>query len=208
LGWQWTVGAGTGRPYGFSQWQVRKRAPSLCRSCVHRDACPIGDWPDEAPLRRLEADERVGHDADVAATAGPVEPWADGEPELVWLTAESLGDDDPALAAHPAMPAVFVFDEPLLARLRLSGKRLVFLTERLAELGAERPLSVRLGDPVTLLGDRPIAATFTPVPGWRRIAARLPIVTVHPWPWLHRPVSGGIGSYSAWAKQVTRRPGA
>jgi len=36
----------------------------------------------------------------------------------VWLTAESLGDADPALAAHADLPAVFVFDEPLLARLR------------------------------------------------------------------------------------------
>jgi deoxyribodipyrimidine photo-lyase len=205
LGWQWTVGAGTGRPYGFSQWQVRKRAPSLCRSCVHRDACPIGDWPDEAPLRRLDADDRIRHDPDVAATAGPAEPWTDGAPELVWLTAESLGDDDPALAAHPGLPVVFVFDEPLLARLRLSGKRLVFLAERLAELGAERTLVVRLGDPVTLLGNRPLASTFTPVPGWRRAAARLPIAAVHPWPWLHRPVAGGIGSYSSWVKQVTRR---
>ena len=33
LGWQWTVGAGTGKPYGFSRWQVEKRAPQLCRSC-------------------------------------------------------------------------------------------------------------------------------------------------------------------------------
>jgi deoxyribodipyrimidine photo-lyase len=205
LGWQWTVGAGTGRPYGFSRWQVQKRAPALCRSCAHRDACPIGDWPDESPLRRLDADDRIRHDPDVAATAGPDAPRVAGAPELVWLTAESLGDDDPALAAHPGLPAVFVFDEPLLARLRLSGKRLVFLTERLAELGAERPLGVRLGDPVALLEGHPLAATFTPVPGWRRNAARLSVVSLHPWPWLHRPVAGGIGSFSAWAKQTARR---
>jgi deoxyribodipyrimidine photo-lyase len=30
LGWQWTVGAGTGKPYGFSRWQVDKRAPGMC----------------------------------------------------------------------------------------------------------------------------------------------------------------------------------
>jgi deoxyribodipyrimidine photo-lyase len=204
LGWQWTVGAGTGRPYGFSQWQVRKRAPSLCRSCVHCDACPIGDWPDDPLLRRVHENERIRHDPDVAATAGPAAPWTDGAPQQVWLTAESLGDDDPALAAHPGLPVVFVFDEPLLARLRLSGKRLVFLAERLAELGAERTLLVRLGDPVALLGDSPVVTTFTPVPGWRRIAGQVPIVSVHPWPWLHRPVAGPIGSYSAWAKQTGR----
>jgi hypothetical protein len=31
LGWQWTVGAGTGKPCGFARWQVEKRAPQLCQ---------------------------------------------------------------------------------------------------------------------------------------------------------------------------------
>jgi deoxyribodipyrimidine photo-lyase len=34
LNWQWTVGAGTGKAYGFSRWQVEKRAPGLCRRCA------------------------------------------------------------------------------------------------------------------------------------------------------------------------------
>ena len=43
-------------------------------------------------------------------------------------------------------PAVFVFDEPLLDRLRLSAKRLVFIAETLAE----SPTGARCvaGDPV------------------------------------------------------------
>ena len=60
----------------------------------------------------------------------------------MWLTAESLGDADPALAAHPGLPAVFVFDEPLLRRLALSGKRLVFLAETLADLATRREVAV------------------------------------------------------------------
>ncbi len=28
LGWQWAVGTGTGKVYGFSRWQVEKRAPA------------------------------------------------------------------------------------------------------------------------------------------------------------------------------------
>nr|WP_202968198.1 FAD-binding domain-containing protein [Pseudonocardia sp. AL041005-10] len=51
LGWQWTVGAGTGKPYGFSRWQVRKRAPQLCGSCALSDACPIEHWPADPPSR-------------------------------------------------------------------------------------------------------------------------------------------------------------
>ena len=41
-----------------------------------------------------------------------------------------------------------------------------------------------------------VAATFTPVPGWRRRAATLEIVAQYPWPWLRRPTgrsSSGCG---------------
>lgn len=94
-----------------------------------------------------------------------------------------------------------MFDADLLARLSLSGKRLVFIADRLAELGAERGVDVHLGDPVTEIGDRPVATTFAPVPGWRRRAARIAPVEVHPWPWLERPGAGPIGSFSAWMKR-------
>ena len=97
----------------------------------------------------------------------------------------------------PDLPAVFVFDEPLLARLRLSGKRLVFLAEALAGRG---DVEVRLGDPVAELRDRPLAATWAYVPGWKRRAASLDLVALHPWPWLRRPGSGSLRSYSAWAR--------
>jgi deoxyribodipyrimidine photo-lyase len=119
----------------------------------------------------------------------------------VWLTAESLGDDDPALAAHPQLPVVFAFDEPLLAKLKLSSKRLVFIADRLAELGAQRELEVHLGDPVRVLAGRSLAVTFSPVPGWRRRARSLNLAEVHPWPWLERPRSGSIASFSAWSKR-------
>ena len=193
LGWQWSVGTGTGKVYGFSRWQVEKRAPGLCRDCPLNRACPVQDWPVAKAGPRVEAPAGL---AGGPTDAGPVEPAVTGTPEAVWLTAESLGDLDPALQAHPDLPAVFVLDEPLLARLRLSGKRLVFLAETLAGLGAE----VRLGDPVTELAGRPLAATWTYVPGWKRRAAQLDVVALHPWPWLRRPGSGSLRSYSAWAR--------
>ena len=98
------------------------------------------------------------------------------------------------------LPVVFVFDLSLLETLRLSSKRLVFLTDRLAELGADRPLEIQLGDPVQVLADRPLAATFSPVPGWRRRADSLDLAEVHPWPWLERPRAGSVASFSAWSK--------
>lgn len=200
LGWQWTIGSGTAKAYGFSQWQVRRRAPGLCETCSHRHSCPIGDWPDDPAMAAVEVDPRLRGDPDVERTAGPEQAELRSPPEAVWLTAESLGDDDPALAAHPELPAVFVFDLPLLRTLRLSSKRLVFLVDRLAELGAHRTVEVHLGDPVRVLAGRPVAATFAPVPGWRRRARSLHLAEVHPWPWLERPRSGSVASFSAWSK--------
>jgi deoxyribodipyrimidine photo-lyase len=209
LGWQWTVGTGTGRPYGFTRWQVERRAPGLCTTCPLEACCPIADAPDEPVLIATEPEPLLRHDPDVTATAGPtgVER-APGAPsaEAVWLTAESLGDADPALAANPDLPAVFVFDVPLLRRLRLHPRRLVFLAETLGDLATRRDVEVRRGDVVAALreGPRPLAATFTPVPGWRRRSAELPVVERHPWPWLRRPAGGKVSSFSAWRGRPAR----
>ncbi|MGL5857593.1 MAG: FAD-binding domain-containing protein [Angustibacter sp.] len=203
LGWQWTVGTGTGRPYGFSRWQVERRAPGLCGTCPLRDRCPIERWPDAAPGPPLAADAI----ADLAAgptPAGPLEPEVDGVADSVWLTAESLGDDDPALAAHPELPALFVFDAPLLARLRLSGKRLVFLAQTLADLADRRPVEVLLGSVSDELAGRRVAASWTPVPGWQRRAAIVRPVERHPWPWLVRPGTAPLSSFTAWRRRVRR----
>jgi deoxyribodipyrimidine photo-lyase len=115
---------------------------------------------------------------------------------------ESLGDDDPALAAHPELPAAFVFDEALLHRLALSAKRLVFLAECLGDLARRRPVEVYRGDPVEVLAEREVAATFTPVPGWRTRAAVIAPVEIHPWPWLRRPHGGPVSSFSAWRRRL------
>jgi deoxyribodipyrimidine photo-lyase len=200
LGWQWTVGAGTGKPYGFSRWQVEKRAPGLCGACARRDACPVQDWPTERELAAAPDDSRLSSDDDPTTTAGPARVESTSPAEAVWLTAESLGDRDPALAANSDLPVVFVYDEPLLRCLRLSSKRLVFLTERLAELASTRTVDVLRGDPSEVLAGRALATTFAPVPKARRLRDRLDVVELHPWPWLVRPSNGPISSFSAWRR--------
>jgi deoxyribodipyrimidine photo-lyase len=100
---------------------------------------------------------------------------------------------------------VFVFDAPLLARLRLSGNRLAFLAETLADLAGRRRLEVHLGDPVAVLAGRPLAATFAPVPGYARRRARLHVVVEHPWPWAVRPDGGDVSSHAVWARRLARR---
>jgi deoxyribodipyrimidine photo-lyase len=201
LGWQWTVGALTGKAYGFSRWQVEKRAPGLCATCPLERNCPITDWPATQEREPLAfSDPRLRRDDDLAATAGPATAQQSAPPEAVWMTAEGLGDRDPAAAAHPDLPVVFVFDEPLLRRLQLSANRLVFLAQSVADLSTRREVQLWLGDPVEVLQGRQLAATFAPVPGWRSRAARLDVVALHPWPWLERPRAGSISSYSAWNK--------
>jgi deoxyribodipyrimidine photo-lyase len=200
LGWQWTIGAGTGKPYGFSRWQVEKRAPELCEGCAHRTACPVEEWPAERTLTPIDEEPRLRSDPDPDVTAGPVVVQTASAPDTVWLTAESLGDADPALASHPELPVVFVFDEPLLRRLRLASKRLLFLTDRLAELATTRAVEIHCGHPEVVLADRKLATTFAPVPKARHLRAALDVAELHPWPWLVRPGSGSIQSFSAWRR--------
>jgi len=205
VGWQWTAGMATGKRYGFARGQVERRAPGTCDGCALRTACPIERWPaDDVPVR-VDPDPRLRSDPDPGATAGPSAPEGHGAPEAVWITAESLGDDDPALAAHPGLPAVFVFDEGYLGRLRPAPKRLVFIAECLSDLATRRPVEVHRGDPAQVLAGRAVAATFTPVPGWRSRARAIDPVIVHPWPWLRRPGGGSVASFSAW-RGGSRRP--
>lgn len=169
------------------------------RDCALNTACPIQDWPlapsPDGPGADLpEPEPLLRHDPDPESTGRPRTPVEHGEPGAVWLTAESLGEADPALDAHPDLPAVFVFDEPLLARLQLSGKRLVFLAETLADLATRRDVEVRRGEVAGELRGRAVAVTHAPVPGFRSRAAALAPTVVHPWRWLYRPHAGPIGS--------------
>ncbi|MGI8948684.1 MAG: FAD-binding domain-containing protein [Ornithinimicrobium sp.] len=198
LGWQWAAGAGTGRPYAFSRWQVKRRAPGLCEQCELSSTCPVQERPADVPLEALlDPPELLRADPRLERTAGPPRPTRVADPDVVWLTAESLGDADPALSAYPGLPVLFVFDAPLLARLRLSGKRLVFLAETLADLATRRDVEVHLGRPSDVVATRRPAVTYAPVPGMRRRLDRLSVADLHPWPWLVPPHDGPVSSFSA-----------
>lgn len=204
LGWQWTVGTGSGKAYGFSRWQVEKRAPQLCRECPLASACPIQDWPASGALAPAGGPD-LGRGE---IPAGP-DVVAGGGAEQVWLTAESLGDGDPALAHDGGRPVVFVFDEPLLRHLALSGKRLVFLADTLGDLATRREVEVRRGAVADELAGRSLAVTHAPVPGFTTRARAVRPVEVHPWPWLVRPRPAPVRSYTSWSRAVARpgRPG-
>ena len=52
-----------------------------------------------------------------------------------------------------------------------------------------------------------LAVTHAPVPGFRRRAAALAPVLVHPWPWLRRPHGGRVASFSAWSVRAAATEG-
>ena len=202
LGWQWTTGAGSSKTYGFSRWQVEKRAPGLCGQCERSTNCPIEQWPEDPALVKLEPSPSMRRAMDPTLDAGPQAVVRMVEPDIVWLTAESLGNDDPALVGNPELPVVFVFDDPLLRTLALSAKRLVFLTEILSELATHRDVRIYRDSPVAVLRDSSPAVTFAPVPGFKRKSELLAVAELHPFPWLRRPDGGSVSSFSAWRKGV------
>ncbi len=71
----------------------------------------------------------------------------------VWLHGDSLSPTDPALQANPGAAAVFVFDEPLLRRLGLSFKRLLFIYECALEAIEQHDGELRRGEVVPELRD-------------------------------------------------------
>jgi deoxyribodipyrimidine photo-lyase len=199
LGWQWTVGTGTGKPYGFAKWQVEKRAPGLCNSCPLKHSCPIEKFPREQELFSTQLDPLLNFDPQPELTAGPRVPIKNEKPDYVLLTVDSLGDSDPALTAHPELPVVFVFNEPALKKLQLSSKRIYFYLETLKDLSGRRDVSTFIGDPVEFATQNKVAVTHAPVPSFLKFKD---LAEVHPYPWLRLPHSGSIKSFSAWRSKL------
>ena len=197
LGWQWTIGAGTGKPYGFARWQVEKRAPGLCASCPLSSACPIQQFPDDTSPHPVTAEPLLDRDTHLDATTGPLEPVVTDHPDVVLLTIDSMGDADPALSAHPDLPVVFVFNVDALRRLQLSARRIGFYVQTLQDLAERRDVRVFLGDPYSFALENKVAVTHAPVPSFAKFER---LAEEHPFPWLKRPHAGSIRSFSSWRR--------
>lgn len=201
LGWQWTVGAGTGKAYGFARWQVEKRAPGICRSCPLKNNCPIEDFPDESSPHQLPNNPLLDSDPNLEKTIGPREVVTSDKPEFVLLTVDSLGDGDLALAAHPELPVLFIFNQSALAKLQLSAKRLGFYLQTLQDLASRREVKTYLGDPYQFAAENKVALTFAPVPSFKKFHN---IAEIHPYPWFELPHSGSLRSFTSWHKKINR----
>ena len=198
LGWQWTVGS-AGKPYGFSRWQVEKRAPGLCQKCPLKKACPIQEFPEEQTLPQLERLALLDHDPNLEKTTGPKTVIRTAEPKEVLITIDSMGDADPALIANPELPVVFVFNKDALSKLQLSSKRIHFYLETLQDLATRRNLKVYLGNPYEYAKENPVAVTYAPVPSFGKFSE---IAELHPYPWLRAPHDRNIQSFTAWRAKL------
>ncbi len=201
LGWQWTVGAGTGKPYGFAKWQVDKRAPGLCNKCSLKSNCPIQEFPDETSSHQLDREPLLDNDPDTSATTGPTIPIINNKAEYVLLTIDSLGDNDAALVANPLLPAVFVFNESALRKLQLSSRRLAFYLQTLEDLSTRRQVQAYLGDPYKFARDNAVAVTYAPVPSFKKFKD---LAQIFPYPWLRQPHVGSVKSFSSWRNRVAK----
>jgi deoxyribodipyrimidine photo-lyase len=199
LGWQWTVGTGTGKPYGFARWQVDKRAPGLCAGCPLSKKCPIQEFPIEVSLEDAPFESLLVEDPDINRTSGPISAEKIRKPDAVLLTVDSIGDADPALVAHPDLPVVFVFNVEALRKLQLSSKRIYFYLETLHDLAQRRNLTIYMGDPYEYAATNPVAVTFAPVPSFAKFKN---LAELHPFLWLKRPHGKSVRSFSAWRGKI------
>ena len=200
LGWHWVMGSQTGKVYGFSKFQVDKRAKSFCDNCEVKYNCPIQNWPEEINITKKTIDV----DLNLETNFGPesIKNNIDSKPEFVWMTAESLGDNDPALNYYSNLPAVFIFDKPLLNYLQLSTKRIIFLLDCLRELSNKRSTQVYLDNPIEYLKNKNFACTFAAVPKYKKIT-RVNIPTSEfPSVRLVKPINFYPSSYSSWKKRI------
>jgi len=199
LGWHWVMGSQTGKLYGFAQSQVKNRAKKLCEECSLQYNCPIKMWPDE---NRFE-DVNQKFDFDIISKFGPQHIVDTGKkPEIVWITGESLGDDDPAMKSYPDLPVLFIFDSILLKHLQISTKRINFLLDTLKELAVKKNLVVHVGDPQKILQNYNYASTHACVPKYKDIISKNMPVVEFPTRRLVEPIDFYPKSYTSWKKNI------
>ena len=200
LGWHWVMGSQTGKPYGFSKFQVNKRASMLCNDCNLKFNCPIENWPENVETSPKNLDMEF----DINNKFGPTEviSLSDSDPTHVWLTAESLGDNDPALDQLNGLPVIFIFDKILLKHLQISTKRISFLIDTLKEINQKKELEVILGNPFDVLKDIKFASTFAPVPKYRKITNSCPPTLEFPANRLVEPIDFYPKSFSSWRNKI------
>jgi deoxyribodipyrimidine photo-lyase len=225
LSWQWVASAFSHKPYFFNRANLERfsggRFCDHCPAAGRGGALAAGGCPFEASyevlgerlFRPAPPEGRPTAPRAPSPTPPPLVAANGGPPPrrpLVWVHGEALGPANPALRAHPAAPAVFVWDGDLIAGRTattsdpaggepapLAPGRLRFLRECLAEL----PVEEREGDvaaevlaAATAAGADGIVTSQAVDPrfAWisQRLGQALPLRVLEPEPFVDLPQQG------------------
>lgn len=181
LSWQWVASTFSHKPYFFNRENLEKYTDGVyCANCPRRGRCDFeGEYATLEqrlfPHRDLAAPETNQAPLYSAAALPEGNAAAPSRP-IVWLHGDNLNPHSPALTVAAGAPALWVWDDALLAHTQISLKRIVFLYECLLEL----PVTIQRGDVTANLlrfaaaqGADGVITNASPAPGFAAIRHRL-----------------------------------
>lgn len=152
LSWQWIASTFSHKPYVFNRANLQRYTnDAYCAKCPLRErGCPFATSYEQLDDRLFPAGQRKAEDferPDLHTGPDPAPaPFAASSETIVWQHEESLSPHDPARAAAPGAPALFVWDERARERDPWTPLRVRFVDETLGELELG---AIARGDAVT-----------------------------------------------------------
>ena len=205
LSWQWVASTFSHKPYLFNRENLERFTHGVyCEQCPLRGRCEL-DAGYETLAERLfapgrEPDPTSQSEARQAAASVEASDWSTTEYDndeldggvdgVIWIHGDCLDPHSAALRGTADTPAIWVWDEQLLATQQISLKRIVFLNECLLEL----PVTICRGDVArevlrfagSAAGD--VVTMGSVSPGFQQIrgqiAAQMPVVTYNKEPFV------------------------
>ena len=107
------------------------------------------------------------------------------------------------MKANPNLPVIFIFDEILLKKIKLSSKRIIFLLDTLRELSAKKELSIFVDDPKIILKNYKYSVTHACVPKYRNITKSNQPEVEFPTSRLAEPIDFYPKSSTSWKKKIS-----
>lgn len=232
LSWQWLASSFSSKPYIFNRDNLERfSAGRYCRACP---AAAAGTCPFDASYEELQARLFPRGLTAVEPLAGEASGavYADGYPRisakthhphtpLLWIHDAALGPANPALQAHPAQPAVFVFDAVDAVNAPLSANRQRFLQECAATLPLEQRRGVVAQELLAAArhhGADAIVTSQAVDPRFAAIAAelealqqhepqsqRLPLIALEPAPFVELDEPVDLGRFSRYWRRAERK---
>jgi deoxyribodipyrimidine photo-lyase len=151
LSWQWVAGTFSSKPYFFNRENLERFSGGVyCQQCPLYGHCDLeGDYSTlETRLFRPAADQPP---IPKAPTPQPLDYENSNDVDLtapiIWVHGDNLSPHNPAFRAYSSAPAIWVWDEDLLRRWKISLKRIVFIYESLLDL----PVVIQRGDPAAVV---------------------------------------------------------